>query len=150
MKVILLERIKKVGVLGDEVKVAAGFARNYLIPAGKAVRATEENRQYFESQRAQLEEKARVTQAIARERAEQVSGLDVQINARASQEGKLYGSIGTKQIADAVTEAGVAVQPGEIILNEGMLRETGEYQIQLQLHPEVSTSINIHINALTT
>lgn len=146
MKIILLERIKKVGILGDEVNVAAGFARNFLIPSGKAMRVTEANKLYFESQRTQLEKEAKLTQATAQARSEQLAQLDVQINARASQEGRLYGSIGTRQIATAIAEAGATVQASEVVLNEGALREIGEHQVYLQLHPEVGVSVKIRIS----
>ena len=149
MKVILLERLKKLGALGDEVSVANGFARNYLIPHGKAVRANAQNRAHFEGRRQALEVEASATYEAAKVRALQLEPLEVVIMMRTTQEDRLYGSVGTKEIAEAITEAGGAVTSGEVVLNDGTLRETGQHKVQLQLHPDVSISLDITIQATT-
>lgn len=149
MNVILLERLKKVGELGDETSVANGFARNYLIPQGKAVRATKANRAEFEAKRQEFEMQAKTLREAAKGRAEQVQELDIVIGLRASQEGRLYGSVGTKEIAAAITEAGVAVVGSEVVLNEGVLRQIGQYKVHLQLHSEIMVSLAIRIEAVT-
>lgn len=147
MKVILMERIRNCGTLGEEVKVANGFARNYLFPTGKAVRATKENRLYFEERRASLEAAARKTQAEAEERAQQLSGTEISIQAKASQEGKLYGSVGAEQIAEALAAENINIQKNEIKLPAGNLHEVGEHQVGVQLHASVSINIAVVITA---
>lgn len=145
MEVILLEKIHKVGNLGDKVKVRAGYGRNFLIPQGKAARATEDNLAKFEAKRAELEEKALAVLKAAQERAETLTALTVVIPAVASEEGKLFGSIGTRDIAAAITKAGVAVQKSEIRLPEGSLRYAGEYEIDIYLHSDVIHTLKISI-----
>lgn len=148
MEVILLDKIARLGGLGDKVNVKSGFARNYLIPQGKAVMATKDNLAAFEARRAELEAKLADVQAAAEARAAQVAGLEkVVIAAKSGDEGKLFGSIGTRDIADAITAAGVAVAKGEVRLPTGVLRTTGEYDIALQLHSDVKTSVKVEIVA---
>lgn len=147
MEVILLDKVGKLGTIGDKVSVRAGFGRNYLIPQGKAVPATEENLKAFEERRAELEAAAAEKLAEAQKRAEKLQDLVVTIEANAGDEGKLFGSIGTKDIADAVTAAGVEVDKAEVKLPEGTLRDVGEYDIDLQLHADVIQSIKLIIAA---
>ena len=146
MDVILLENIGNLGGLGDKVTVKAGYGRNFLIPQGKAVPATDANIAEFEARRAELERAAAETLAAAQARGESIAALEtITIEANAGEEGKLFGSIGTRDIADAVTAAGVEIDKAEVRLPEGALRETGEYTIAIQLHPEVMADIALAI-----
>lgn len=145
MDVILLDKVGKLGEIGDKVAVKAGFGRNYLIPQGKAVPATEENLKEFEARRAELEAAAAEKLAEAQKRAEGLQEMEITIAANAGDEGKLFGSIGTKDIADAVTAKGVEVDKAEIKLPEGTLRETGDYEIDIQLHPDVMATIKLSV-----
>ncbi len=148
MEVILLDKLAHLGGLGDKVKVKNGFARNYLIPNGKAVMATEANVKMFEERKAELEKKIAADLAAANERASKIAELgSVTITAVAGEEGKLFGSIGTKDIADAITAAGVAVEKREVHLDNGVLRSVGEYDIALQVHADVSAQIKVIIVA---
>ncbi|MCV6615405.1 MAG: 50S ribosomal protein L9 [Cellvibrionaceae bacterium] len=145
MEVILLEKVGKLGGIGDRVDVKAGFGRNYLVPQGKAVPATKENIADFEARRAELEAAAAEKKAAAEARAEKLNELVVTIEANAGDEGKLFGSIGTRDIADAVSKAGTEVAKSEVKLPEGVLREVGEYQIDIQLHAEVTQAITLNV-----
>lgn len=146
MEVILLENIGNLGGLGDTVSVKAGYGRNFLIPQGKAVPATDANVAEFEARRAELEKAAAETLATAEARAETLVALGpLTIEANAGEEGKLFGSVGTRDIADAVVAAGVEIDKSEVRLPEGALRETGDYTIAIQLHPEVMTDIALAI-----
>ena len=146
MDVILLENIGNLGGLGDKVTVKAGYGRNFLIPQGKAVPATDANIAEFEARRAELERAAAETLAAAQARGESLAALEtITIEANAGEEGKLFGSIGTRDIANAVTAAGVEIDKAEVRLPEGALRETGEYTIAIQLHPEVMADIALAI-----
>jgi len=146
MDVILLENIGNLGSLGDKVSVKSGYGRNFLIPQGKAVPATESNLAEFEARRAELEAQAAGVLAEAEKRAEAVNGLGlVTIAANAGEEGKLFGSVGTRDIAEAVTAAGVEVEKAEVRLPEGALRELGEYEISIQLHGDVTASIALAV-----
>lgn len=148
MEVILLEKVGKLGSIGDKVNVKAGYGRNYLIPQNKAVFATNANMEEFEAKRAELEAAALAQRAAAEARAEQLAALTViVIAANAGDEGKLFGSIGTRDIADAVTAAGVDVSKSEVKLPEGALREIGEYEIDIQLHAEVTQPIKLSVVA---
>jgi large subunit ribosomal protein L9 len=147
MQVILLEKVGKLGGLGDEVNVKAGFGRNFLIPQGKAVPANKANKESFEARRAELEAAAAEKLAAAQSRAEAMNELVVTIAANAGDEGKLFGSIGTKDIADAVTAAGHAVDKAEVKMPEGALRNVGSYEIALQLHSDVSVEVTIQVEA---
>ncbi len=143
MNVILLDRIGNLGDLGEEVSVRAGFARNYLIPQGKAVRATAENRAVFEERRAELERQADLKLGQAQERAAALADMAVTIVVKAGEEGKLYGSVGTLDIAEAVTAKGVAIEKSEVRLPEGVIRELGEYEVDVQLHSDVTVTIRV-------
>ncbi len=145
MNVILLERIGNLGDLGDEVTVKPGFARNYLIPQGKAVRATSENRAVFEERRAELERVAGDRLAEAQARAAGLEGMAVTLVVKAGEEGKLYGSVGTHDIADAVTAKGVEIEKSEVRLPEGPIRAIGEYEIDVQLHSDVTVAIQVSV-----
>ena len=148
MEIILLDKIANLGGLGDTVTVKAGFARNFLFPQGKAVPATKANVEKFEARRAELEAKIADQLSAAEARAAKVAELgEVTIAAPAGDEGKLFGSIGTRDIAEAITAAGVEVSKAEVKLPTGTLRETGEYDIDLQLHSEVMTSVKVVIVA---
>lgn len=148
MEIILLDKIANLGGLGDQVSVKSGYARNFLFPQGKAVPATEANIKVFEERRAELEAKIAADLAAAEERAEKINALDaIVISSKAGDEGKLFGSIGTKDISDAVTAAGVEVQKSEVLLPNGTLRETGEYDIELHLHADVFASIKLQVVA---
>lgn len=144
MEVILLENVGSLGSLGDKVAVKAGYGRNFLIPQGKAVPATEENVAVFEARRAELEAAAAATLDAAQKRATAIEALErIEIAATAGDEGKLFGSVGTRDIADTITQAGVEVDKSEVRLPEGVIRETGEYQVMLQVHGEVTATITV-------
>jgi len=147
MNVILLERIGNLGDLGEEVVVKPGFARNFLIPQGKAVRATEANRAEFEQRRAELEKQAAEVLGEAEKRAAQLEGMAVTIVVKAGEEGKLYGSVGTQDIADAIAAKGVEVDRSEVKLPEGTIRELGEYEIDIQPHSDVMVTIQLSVVA---
>ncbi len=148
MQVILLDKIGNLGALGDTVNVKSGYARNFLIPQGKAVMATKGNVEMFETRRAELEAKVAEQLAAAEARAEKVNALEaVVIASKAGDEGKLFGSIGTRDIADAITAAGVEVVKSEVRLPEGALRNTGEFEISVQLHSEVFATVNLQVVA---
>ncbi|MFN4290819.1 MAG: 50S ribosomal protein L9 [Permianibacter sp.] len=147
MQVILLEKIRRLGELGDTVKVKSGYGRNFLIPQGKAVSATEANKKFFEQRRAELEKKQAEILAAAQARAEKLAGLTVTIASKAGDEGKLFGSVGTRDIADAVTKAGVAIEKSEVRLPNGALRMVGEYDIAIALHSEVTGTVKIAVVA---
>lgn len=147
MEVILLEKVANLGSLGDKVKVKAGYGRNFLLPYGKAVAATAENLKAFEERRAELEKVAAEKLATAQTRAEALEGASVTITSKAGEEGKLFGSIGVRDIADAVTAGGTEVEKSEVRLPEGPLRVTGEYDIELQLHSDVTVVIKLVVVA---
>ena len=148
MNVILLDKIANLGNLGDQVTVKAGYARNYLLPQGKAVVANESNVKVFEARRAELEAKLAAELAAANLRAEKITALEaVVIASKAGDEGKLFGSIGNRDIADAVTAAGVALAKSEVRLPLGALRTTGSFEIEVQVHAEVKAVVKIAIVA---
>ena len=147
MNVILLERQANLGDLGEEVSVKAGFARNFLIPQGKAVRATEENRGMFEGRRVELEHAADEQIGQARTRAESLEGLTLTLVVKAGEEGKLYGSVGTRDIAEAVSKERSKVQKSEVRLPEGVIRSIGEFDVDLQLHSDVTVTVKVSVVA---
>ena len=147
MNVILLERVSNLGDLGEEVSVRRGFARNYLIPTGQAVLATHTNRTQFESRRADLERVANAKLTDAGERAGKLTDRSVTIVARASEEGKLYGSVGTVEIARALTESILPVAKSEIRMPEGTIRSVGEYEVDVQFHADVTEKIRVEVVA---
>lgn len=145
MNVILLERINNLGDLGDEVSVKAGFARNFLIPQGHAVQANEANRGVFEGRRAELEAAANEKLSAAQTRAVGLEEFTLTIVARVGDEGKLYGSVGTQDIAAALVEQGHDITRSEVRLPEGAIRSAGDYEIGLQFHSDVTVSINLSV-----
>lgn len=148
MQVILLDKIAKLGGLGDQVAVKAGYARNYLIPQGKAVMATKANIETFDARRADLEAKLAAGKAAAEERAAKLGELAaVVIASKSGDEGKLFGSIGTRDVADAITAAGVAVAKSEVRMGN-VLRNTGDYEVAVQLHADVKATVQVQVVAL--
>ncbi|MEO9946612.1 MAG: 50S ribosomal protein L9 [Paraglaciecola sp.] len=146
MDIILLDKIANLGGLGDKVTVKSGYARNFLFPQGKAVPATKVNVEKFEQRRAELEAKIAEQHAAAQARADKIAALgEVTIASPAGDEGKLFGSVGTRDIADAITAAGVEVTKSEVKLPVGTLRETGEFDIDLQIHTDVTAVIKLVI-----
>lgn len=145
MNIILLERVVNLGDLGDEVAVKSGFARNFLIPKGKAVRASKDNRAVFEARRAELERSAQERLGGAQARAAKLAGVTVTIAAKAGDEGKLYGSVGTHDIAEALAAQGVEIAKSEIRMPAGVIRVIGEYQIDVHLHSDVNVAIKVFV-----
>jgi large subunit ribosomal protein L9 len=145
MDVILLEKVENLGNIGDQVSVKAGYGRNFLLPQGKATLATKENIAVFEARRAELEAREAEELAAARERAAKLEGKVLTITANAGEEGKLFGSIGTVDIADASTAAGVEVERSEVRLPDGPLRETGRHEVEIHLHADVNVIITVDV-----
>lgn len=145
MEVILLEKVDNLGNLGDKVKVRAGYGRNFLVPHGKAKPATPENIAEFEARRADLEKAAAEATAAAEARKAKLEGMTVTITAKAGEEGKLFGSVGTTDVAEAVTAAGVPLERHEVRLPEGPLRATGEFDVELHLHTDVDATVKVII-----
>jgi large subunit ribosomal protein L9 len=146
MDIILLDKIANLGGLGDKVTVKSGYARNFLFPQGKAVPATKVNVEKFEQRRAELEAKIAEQHTAAQARADKISALgEVTIASPAGDEGKLFGSVGTRDIAAAITAAGVEVTKSEVKLPVGTLREVGEFEIDLQIHSDVTATIKLVI-----
>ena len=147
MQVILLEKIGKLGDLGDQVNVKSGYGRNFLIPFGKAVPATEDNVATFEARRAELEAAAAEKRATAEARAAKLADVAVSIEANAGEGGKLFGSIGTRDLAEAITAAGVEVSKSEVRMPEGPIREIGSYEIAIQVHSDVIQNVAVTVVA---
>lgn len=147
MQVILMEKVGRLGNLGDKVNVKSGYGRNFLIPFGKAVAATESNVTAFEQRRAELEASAAERRSQAEARAAQLVDLAVTIAANAGDEGKLFGSIGTRDIAEAITKAGVAVEKSEVRLPNGVIREVGEFEVDVQVHSDVTQTVKLTVVA---
>ena len=145
MEVILLEKIAQLGDPGDLVNVKAGYGRNFLIPTGKAVRADEENKAEYEKRKEALLSAEADRKSSALQQAEKMQSLSVIISAQVSEEGTLYGSIGTREIADALSEKGHETEKSSVRLPEGVLKEIGEYSIDIELHPEVIVTISLQI-----
>lgn len=145
MQVILLEKIDKVGLLGDLVDVKAGYARNFLLPQGKAEMATADNMEAFKQRRAELERVQAEGLAQATSRKSTLEGMTVSITSRAGTEGKLFGSIGAEEIRQAFETAGQAVEKKEVRLAEGPLRNVGEHPVTLHLHPEVNAEVIVNV-----
>lgn len=147
MNVILLERIGKLGELGDEVIVKNGFARNFLIPQGRAVRATDENRKGFEARRAELEAAALKRRSAAEQRSVGLKEVEVTIVARSADEGKLYGSVGTQEVADALAAKNIEVNKAEVRMPDGVIRQIGEYEVDIQLDADFTETIKVTVVA---
>ena len=147
MEVILLDNIGKLGGLGDKVTVKPGYGRNYLVPYGLAVPATKENVEAFEAQRAELEAQAAERKAEAQARAEQLNDIELSLVSKVGDEGKLFGSIGPRDLADAISSAGIEVAKSEVRMPQGPIRQTGEYDIDLHLHAEVDAVVRVVVVA---
>ncbi len=145
MEVILLEKVENLGGLGDRVNVKPGYGRNFLIPSGKATPATEEHLKAFEARRAELEKTAADAVAEAEARRARLADMSITIKAKAGDEGKLFGSIGTADIAAAIVADGVEVERNEVRLPEGAFRQLGEYRVQIHLHTDVNTELTLII-----
>lgn len=147
MKVLLQERVTNLGNVGDQVNVKAGYARNFLLPRKKAVQATASNIVVFEKRRAELEKLAAEIFAAAQKRAESLEGHSITLTVQASEEGKLFGSVGPRDIAQAVTDSGKALEKSEVEMPEGPIRAVGEYVVGVHLHGEVHAKIKVIVNA---
>lgn len=145
MEIILLEMVRNLGKLGEQVKVKSGFARNYLIPYGKAVTANAENRAKFEAQRSKLEMAQADALGKAQARAAKMSGLTLQIMRKVSEEGKLFGSVGIRDICDAAQQAGFELARSEVHLTRGPFKEIGDHEVSVSLHPEVNFKIIVSV-----
>jgi large subunit ribosomal protein L9 len=145
MEVILLEKVENLGTIGDRVKVRAGYGRNYLLPQGKATMATAENIEKFEAIRAELEAKSAEELTRAQGRAKLLEGLSVKLNAKAGTEGKLFGSIGPVDIAEALTAQGVEIERREVRMADGPIRLVGNHEVEVHLHADVSVTIPVEI-----
>ncbi|WKJ91843.1 50S ribosomal protein L9 [Methylomonas montana] len=147
MEVILLEKTANLGNLGDKVTIKAGYGRNYLIPQGKAVAATPKKIREFEERRAELEKQAAEKLAAATARGEAISKLNVVITHKTGDEGRLFGSVGTQAIAEAITAAGAKVEKAEVRLPNGVIRNIGEYDVAINLHTDVVITLPIKVAA---
>ena len=147
MQVILLERVQNLGELGDSVKVKPGYARNYLIPKGRAVIATPRNLAEFEARRAELERQEAEALAAVQARADALEGAQVTLARKTGEEGKLFGSVGPQDVADALTRAGTPVARHEVRLLNDTLRQVGDYQVGVHLYAGVEASITVHVVA---
>jgi large subunit ribosomal protein L9 len=145
MNVILLENVENLGSIGDLVKVKPGYGRNYLLPQGKAALATPENMKEIEARRAELEKAAAEELAAAKKRAGTIEGMELVIQANAGPEGKLFGSVGPIDIADAFEQVQVEVERSEIRMPEGPVQELGEFQVGVHLHPEIDVDITVRV-----
>ncbi len=145
MEIILLEKIRNLGDLGAQVNVKPGYARNYLIPQGKAVPATREQKAAFEARRAELEKADLEALTVARARAEKLEGITVQIQKKVGEEDKLFGSVTPGDIAEAAAAAGFDLARSEILLTEGPIKVVGDHEIGVSLHPEVRTKIIVSV-----
>lgn len=147
MEVILLQKVENLGNLGDKVKVRAGYGRNFLIPQGKAKPATAKNVEEFEKRRAELEKQAAEHLAVAQQRKAELEGKSITITAKAGQEGKLFGSVGTVDIAEAVTNSGIKLERKEVRMPQGPIRTAGEHKVEIHLHTDVNVEITVNIIA---
>lgn len=147
MQIILLEKIANLGELGDQVNVKPGYARNFLVPKGKAVPATKANIERFEARRAELEASAASALATAQARKERIEEIELSVAVRAGEEGKLFGSLGNRDIAELSTQAGVELAKAEVRLPSGPIRAVGEFDVTIHLHPEVDALLKLHVVA---
>lgn len=147
MELILLQKVQNLGGLGDKVKVKAGYGRNFLIPYGKAVPATAENLAGFEQRRAEYEARAKELLTGAEGRKARLEGAQVTIRANASPEGKLYGSVGPRDIAEAFQAAGYELEKSEVVMGEGPIRHLGEFDVQVAFHADVETTVKVLVQA---
>ena len=147
MEVVLLQKVKNLGNLGDKVRVKPGYGRNYLVPQGKALPANAANVAEFEKRRAEYEAKANQVMSGAETRKTALEGASVTIKANASPEGKLFGSVGPRDIADAFSAAGHPMEKSEVVMGEGPLRHTGEFEVHVHLHADVHTTVKVVVAA---
>ena len=147
MDIILLQKVANLGSIGDRVKVKSGYARNFLVPTGRATMATAANIAKFEAQRHELEAKAEKGLSDAQGRAQKFEGFKLEIKAKAGTEGKLFGSIGTTDIAEAASKAGLEVARAEVRMPNGPIRTTGEHQVQIHLHADVDVTLPVNVVA---
>jgi large subunit ribosomal protein L9 len=147
MELILLQKVKNLGNLGDKVKVKPGYGRNFLVPQGKAAAATAANVAEFEKRRADYEAKANQQLAGADARKAELENASITIKANASPEGKLFGSVGPRDIAEAFTAAGHAIEKSEVVMAEGAIRHIGEFEVQIHLHADVHTTVKVNVVA---
>ena len=147
MEVILLEKIVKLGDPGNLVNVSSGYARNFLIPSGKAIRANDQNKAEYEERRASLEKAEEERKILALEIANKLESIEVSIPVQVSEEGTLYGSIGTREISEAILLEGIQVEKSSVRLPEGSLKELGNYTVDIELHPEVLHSLSVSLVA---
>ena len=147
MELILLQKVKNLGNLGDKVNVKPGYGRNFLVPQGKATAATAANLEEFEKRRAEYEAKANQQLSGAEGRKAQFESASVTVKANASPEGKLFGSVGPRDIADAFTAAGTTIEKSEVVMAEGPIRHIGEFEVQIHLHADVHTKVKVTVVA---
>jgi large subunit ribosomal protein L9 len=147
MEVILLQKVANLGNIGDKVKVKPGYGRNFLLPSGKAALATAANLKKFNERRAELEKAASDSLTSAQSRAKQLEGYKLELQAKAGTEGKLFGSVGTADIAEALTKGGIAIERSEVRLPGGPIRLVGEHHVKLHLHTDVEIDLPVHITA---
>jgi large subunit ribosomal protein L9 len=147
MEIILLQKVANLGLIGDRVKVKSGYARNFLVPTGRATLATAANIAKFEAQRAVLESRAAEDQTQAQKRAQSFENFKLELKAKAGTEGKLFGSIGTADIAEAAVKAGQPIARSEVRMPTGPIRTLGEHQVQLHLHTDVNVTLAVTIVA---
>jgi large subunit ribosomal protein L9 len=145
MEIILLQKVDNLGDLGEKVNVKNGFGRNFLIPSGKAIPATDANLKVFEQRRAELEKEANDKLKAAENRKAKLDGMEVSITCKAGDEGRLFGSVGTADIAKAITDAGEVLEKKEVMLPNGPFRVAGEYEVDLHLHADVNANIKLSI-----
>lgn len=145
MEVILLEKVRNLGNLGDKVNVKSGYGRNYLIPQNKAVFATAKSIELFEKRRAELEKKAQQSLALAEQRAAKLNDITLVVSAMASDEGKLYGSVGVNEIKDALVEKEIEISKREIVMPEGPLHSIGNYVVEIHVHSDVIANLQLEI-----
>ena len=147
MELVLLQKVKNLGNLGDKVRVKPGYGRNFLIPQGRAVPATEANVAEFEKRRSEYEAKANDVMSAADARKASLDGASITIKANASAEGKLFGSVGPRDIAEAFSAAGKPLQKSEVVMGEGPIRHTGEFEVHVHLHADVHTVVKVIVAA---
>ena len=143
MELILLEKVAQLGDPGDLVKVKSGYGRNFLIPSGKAIRADEENKAEYEKRKEELLRAETERKEVALEEAKKLESLELDIEVSVSEEGTLYGSIGTREIVESMRDKGIDLEKSSIRLPDGVLKELGEYSIDIELHPEVIQAIKV-------
>ena len=145
MEIVLLQKVKNLGNLGDKVRVKPGYGRNFLIPQGQAVPATEANVAEFEKRRSEYEAKANDVLTAAEARKASLEGAEITLKANASAEGKLFGSVGPRDIAEAFSAAGKPLNKSEVVMGEGPIRHTGEFEIHIHLHADVNTTVKVTV-----